>query len=267
MRAQASEHTAACLTALGNLALLGSSSHIRPVIGDGRPSIERTGGISSLYAGSLPGPVMGGAMDTWAKYDAERGALCDDLAGLEAGQWDAQSLCEQWKVRHVVAHLAKGGDVKPAELIVGLVRSGMSFNRYMAQKALADGGASPDSLLEALRATIGVHKTPPVAKPVNMLIDTVCHSADIRRPLRINRSLPEETLVEVADNVRKVGFPLGATKRVAGLRLVATDVAWSAGDGPVVEGPAESLILAVAGRRAGLDGLTGEGAALLSSRM
>ena len=32
-------------------------------------------------------------MDTWDKYDAERAALIEDLAGLEASQWDAQSLC------------------------------------------------------------------------------------------------------------------------------------------------------------------------------
>lgn len=54
---------------------------------------------------------------------------------------------------------------------------------------------------------------------------------------------------------------------MAGLRLVATDVTWSAGDGPVVEGPAESLILAMSGRPAGLDDLTGKGMALLSSRV
>jgi len=42
-------------------------------------------------------------------------------------------------------------------------------------------------------------------------------------------------------------------KLIAALRLVANDVPWSAGDGPLVEGPAESLILVMAGRRAGLD--------------
>lgn len=206
-------------------------------------------------------------MDTWAKYDAERGALCDDLAGLEPGQWDTQSLCERWKVRHVVAHLVVGGDVKPAAAVVGLLKSGMNFNRYMAAQALEAGTASPETLLAGLRASIGRHTTPPMAKPANMLIDTVCHTADIRRPLGIKREAPAETLVESLDSLKDVGFPVGARRRVAGLRLVATDVDWSTGDGPEVEGPAESLLLAMAGRRAGLDDLTGSGAAALASRM
>ena len=204
-------------------------------------------------------------MDTWAKYDAEREAICGDLASLDTGQWDTQSLCDRWKVRHVVAHLAVGGDVKPT-MIIGLVRSGMNFNRFMCDQALQAGAAPPEQLLAGLRASIGKHKAPPGAKPVNMLIDTVCHSADIRRPLGIKRPVAEDTLVEVADAIRKVGFPLGASKRAAGLRLAATDVGWSAGDGPVVEGPAESLILAMGGRRAGLDDLSGDGLAVLSSR-
>jgi uncharacterized protein (TIGR03083 family) len=105
-----------------------------------------------------------------------------------------------------------------------------------------------------------------MAKPIAMLMDTVCHSGDIRRPLGIDRKLPEDTLIEVAENLRNVGFPLKAKQRAAGLRLVATDVAWSAGDGPPVEGPAESLILAMAGRPSALEDLKGEGVTALASR-
>lgn len=206
-------------------------------------------------------------METWARYDAEREALCRDLAALDKSQWDTQSLCSQWKVRHVVGHLVAGSDVGAGAAFIGLLKNGMNFNRYMAREALAAGSASTEELLAALRATVGIHKTPPMAKPVNMLIDTVCHSADIRRPLGINRTLPEKTLVEVADNLKGLGFPLGASKRVGGLRLSATDVTWSTGAGPLVEGPVESLILAMAGRRAGLDDLTGEGSMVLSSRV
>jgi uncharacterized protein (TIGR03083 family) len=205
-------------------------------------------------------------MDTWARYDAERTALVEDLAELEAHQWDAQSLCSKWKVRHVVAHLVYGSEVNSAFLI-GLMKNGMSFNRYMARQALVEGTASPDVLLAGLRATVGIHTTPPLAKPVNMLTDTVCHSADIRRPIGIQRSVPDDTLVEVAEGLKSVGFPLAAKKRIAGLRLAATDVGWSCGAGPEVEGPLESLILAMAGRPAGLEDLTGDGVPLLNARM
>jgi uncharacterized protein (TIGR03083 family) len=205
-------------------------------------------------------------VDTWAKYDAERAALLEDLAGLESSQWDVQTLCSKWQVRHVVAHLVYGSDVNSA-FIIGLVKNGMNFNRYMASQAQAMGAASPDVLLAGLKESIGKHSTPPMAKPVNMLSDTVCHSADIRRPLRIQRSLPDDTLVEVANSLKGIGFPLATKKRIAGLRLVANDVEWSCGTGPEVKGPMESLILAMAGRPAGLEDLTGDGMTLLHSRL
>ena len=36
-------------------------------------------------------------LDVWAAVDQERHALIDDLAGLDDNQWDAQSLCAEWK--------------------------------------------------------------------------------------------------------------------------------------------------------------------------
>ena len=155
-------------------------------------------------------------MDTWAKYDAERGALCDDLAALGASQWDTQSLCDEWKVRDVVAHLVAECDRRTGAMLVGFVRSGLDPNRYIAREALLAGEASPESLLTQLRATIGKRKTPPLAKPMAMLIDTVCHSGDIRRPLGINRKPAEETLVEVAEEMKSANFPLGTKKRITG---------------------------------------------------
>jgi hypothetical protein len=55
-------------------------------------------------------------------------------------------------------------------------------------------------------------------------------------------------------------FPVGGRSRIHGLNLVATDTGWSYGAGPKVSGPAMSLLLAMTGRPAGLDGLTGDGA-------
>jgi hypothetical protein len=65
----------------------------------------------------------------------------------------------------------------------------------------------------------------------------------------------------------KTSFPVGGKKRIAGLRLVSNDTAWSYGEGPEVTGPAMSLLLAMTGRRAGSGDLTGEGAATLHARV
>ena len=214
-----------------------------------------------------PRSVKIGAMDTWERLDTERAALYDDLAGLNSAQWDEQSLCREWKVRHVVAHLIAGTQVKPRKFLVQMIRSGLSFDRAIAKEALDAGAAPPDVLLAAFKAVIGNRSTPPGAKPVTMLSDSFCHAVDIRRPLGLSRAVPEATMREVADYVRGIGTPLGAKKRIAGLRLAATDVAWSTGDGPSVEGPLLSLILAMGGRRSVLADLNGEGLATLQSRV
>jgi hypothetical protein len=69
----------------------------------------------------------------------------------------------------------------------------------------------------------------------------------------------------VADFVQST-FVFGAKKRTAGLTLVASDMAWSHGAGPEVRGPAEALVMAMAGRRVALTDLTGDGLATFTSR-
>jgi hypothetical protein len=54
---------------------------------------------------------------------------------------------------------------------------------------------------------------------------------------------------------------------VAGLKLVATDIDWSGGDGPSIEGVGEALVLAASGRKVALADLSGEGVTILSGRL
>jgi uncharacterized protein (TIGR03083 family) len=206
-------------------------------------------------------------MDTWQAIDEERSALAEDLATFDDSRWETQSLCSEWKVRHVVGHLVGGAEVKTGPFLAGMLRNGMNFNRLMAREGLARGAAPPEELLGQFRKTIGMRRTPPGARPEIMLLDLVCHSGDIRRPTGMTRTVPEATLVKVADTVTGIGFPLHAKKRIDGLRLSATDSNWSAGDGPSVEGPLASLILVIAGRKAPIEDLSGEGAQTLSTRV
>ncbi|MEU7813268.1 maleylpyruvate isomerase N-terminal domain-containing protein [Pseudonocardia sp. NPDC049154] len=120
----------------------------------------------------------------------ERLNLCAYVEELDDAAWRTPSLCTEWTVREVVAHLTT-----------------------------------------TTRATI-----PSVV------------------------ALP--SLVYVAAN-RFLGGP----KRVAGLELVATDAAWSSGEGPAVHGTVADLLLAAAGRPAALTGLSGPGVELLAPRL
>jgi hypothetical protein len=157
--------------------------------------------------------------------------------------------------------------MRTGPVLAGLLKSGMSFSRFMAREGLAIGAAPPGELLRQFRKTIGARRTLPGAASEILLIDVVCHSGDIRRPTGLSRTVPQATLLTVADMVKGIGFPINAKKRIAGLRMSATDADWSAGDGAPVEGPLASLILVMAGRKAPLEDLSGEGTQTLRARM
>ncbi len=92
------------------------------------------------------------------------------------------------------------------------------------------------------------------------------HGQDMCRPLNIERHLPEAHLVPVADFVKNDVHMFGTRKRIAGLRLTASDMDWSHGHGPEVTGPAEALVMVVAGRLVALGDLSGDGKATVASR-
>jgi uncharacterized protein (TIGR03083 family) len=98
------------------------------------------------------------------------------------------------------------------------------------------------------------------------LTDGTIHHQDIRRPLGRPRNIPPERLRVTLDFVR-TALPINAAKRIKGLTLRATDLDWRSGEGPVVEGPAESLLMAIAGRAGIADELAGPGLPTLASRI
>src|SRR3712207_5049545 len=98
----------------------------------------------------------------------------------------------------------------------------------------------------------------PLSGPMDPLMDVVVHAQDIARPLGRRHRTPPDVAVPVLRYLAENRF-MGGPRRVAGLQLVATDADWSTGEGPQVRGPLSDLVLAVAGRPAGLAGLTGPG--------
>ena len=71
----------------------------------------------------------------------------------------------------------------------------------------------------------------------------------------------------VADFYKGSNLVLKAKNRIAGLTLRATDTDWSHGSGPEVAGPMIALLLAMAGRKAALPDLRGDGVETLRARM
>jgi uncharacterized protein (TIGR03083 family) len=98
------------------------------------------------------------------------------------------------------------------------------------------------------------------------LVDGTVHHQDIRRALGYPRAVPVARLERILPLVP--GNPrLGAGRRIKGLRLAATDVAWQHGDGPEVSGTGEALLMAMTGRPAALDELSGPGQPTLAARV
>jgi hypothetical protein len=46
-------------------------------------------------------------LDVWKAIDQEREALVEDMAQIDAVEWDPQSLCADWKVREVVGTVGR----------------------------------------------------------------------------------------------------------------------------------------------------------------
>ena len=96
--------------------------------------------------------------------------------------------------------------------------------------------------------------------------ETLVHGDDIRRPLGISYAYPAACAAAVADSYKATNLVMGSKKRIAGVKLVATDTDWSHGDGPEATGPMMALLMVIAGRKAALADLSGDGVATLSSR-
>lgn len=204
--------------------------------------------------------------DPWALIHAERKATLDDVEGLTEDQWATQSLCTDWTVRDVLAHMTATAKMTPPRLMGKFLASGFNFKAMSAKDVAHERGENSAEALENFRAHIGDTTHPP--GPIDgMVAEAVIHGEDIRRPLGITREYPEAATTNIASFITKSNLLLGGKRRSEGLALKATDASWTLGDGPEVSGPLVSIVLALTGRKAGLDGLEGEGVATLAGRI
>lgn len=123
-------------------------------------------------------------------------------------------------------------------------------------------------IVELLRRWAGSRVAMPRSGYDPVLADLVLHDLDVRIPLGMGRSIPEERLWMTFDHLTTrpgPGFVMGS--RLAGLQLMATDTGWTSGVGAPVRGPAEALLLAIGGRRVAFDELDGDGVPRLRQRV
>jgi uncharacterized protein (TIGR03083 family) len=204
-------------------------------------------------------------MDVWPVIHDERKALAADLRGRTGEEWATPSLCGQWTVRDVLAHMTSTASLTPPAFIAKLAASGFSFNKLQESGVAANRGSSAAQTLSNFEASVTSVKHPP-GPADTWLGETIVHAEDIRRPLGIEHHYPADAVVRIADFFKGSNLLIGSKRRIAGLTLGATDAEWSHGTGPEVSGPILSLVMAMTGRKRPLDDLTGDGVATLRSR-
>jgi uncharacterized protein (TIGR03083 family) len=203
--------------------------------------------------------------DTWSAIHTERAALAADLADLTEERWAAPSLCAEFSVREVLAHLTAAASLNPVRWMAGVIRCRFDFDKQVAMRLAEHLGATPAGTLANFRRVI-TSRTAPPGPTVAWLGEAIVHSEDIRRPLGMVRDYPLEVLTRVAEYYKGSDLIVVAKGRIGGLRLAATDGPFAAGAGPLVSGTTLALIMAMTGRAAYCDELEGDGVATLRER-
>lgn len=212
-----------------------------------------------------------------------RRALAESLDGLRDDQWRGASLCAGWTPAHVLAHQTMPFRITEQDFMAGLQRCGGDFTRYSDEMAEAGSKLPPTELVAVLRENADNPWSPPGGGLAGALCHDVIHGLDISWPAGLAYEIPDQAMTTVLDMMTSplaldqadvdaaevaaaapeasagratiFGFPLD------GIRVLATDLDWSAGDGAELAGVSRDLLPLLAGRRIPRECFHGEGVA------
>src|SRR4051794_30490523 len=121
----------------------------------------------------------------------QRRALADLLAELDENDWERPSLCGQWRVKDVAAHIAL---TPQSPGIVRILAKGLrargdlqAVNRDMA---VAHADRPPTELVAQLRELADSRRKPAITTLDNLLFDTMVHIQDVAVPLGLTAAMP-----------------------------------------------------------------------------
>ena len=173
--------------------------------------------------------------------------LADLLAAAPAETWDAPSLCEKWLVRHVVAHVTMPARLTPEQFGAEMAAAGGDFAVLSDTVAARDGSLPAADLLAQLRSP-GLHAWQPSGGgAAGALSHAVIHSLDVTVALGRPAAAPQAAVTAVLDLITAANgtwFGIDLT----GVRLEATDTAWSWGSGRPVGADSGQLVALLSGR-------------------
>ncbi|MTD17157.1 maleylpyruvate isomerase family mycothiol-dependent enzyme [Nakamurella sp. YIM 132087] len=195
----------------------------------------------------------------------ERARLAADLTGLADDRWTTRSLCGDWTVEQTLAHLTSGASIGTLRWIGSIVGARFDADLHNARRLAEHRGTAPELTLRRYRSIVTSTTVASGHMPA-WLGEIVVHGQDIRHPLGIRTVPSVDASAAVAEFFVSRNFTVNSKKAVTGLSLTATDGPFHHGTGPEVVGPTIALVMAMAGRHAYLDELSGPGLPVLRER-
>jgi uncharacterized protein (TIGR03083 family) len=184
--------------------------------------------------------------ELFAETVAQRTGLVQVLDGLAERDWDQPSLCDNWRIREVVAHITMPYRHSGAAILAAMVRARGKFDLAADRLARRDATEPPSALLDRLRRNVNHRWKPPGGGQLGALSHDVIHGLDITEALDLQPVSPPTRVVEVLSSSKLLrAFNVDLTP----YRLIATDSDYTHGEGRSLRLPAKDLLLVVTGRR------------------
>src|SRR3984957_11130906 len=101
----------------------------------------------------------------WSLAYEERNALAEDLSGLSAEQWRHGTLCGQWDVEEVVAHLTAAASLNQCRWVRSMFGARFRVDVHNQRRLVEHRGITPAETLELFRAIIGSTTAPSAHTP------------------------------------------------------------------------------------------------------
>src|ERR1019366_6089813 len=202
----------------------------------------------------------------WAMMRAERTALAEDLSGLNAEQWRHGTLCGQWDVEEVVAHLTRAASLNQWRWVRSMRGARFRVNGHNQRRMVEHRGSPPAETLDRFCAIIDSTTAPSGHTPAYPGA-VVVHAQDIGQALGIPRTPDVDALTPVADFFARRDFTIASRSTVAGLQLRADDGPFATSTGRLVTRSTLALVMSMAGRAPYIDQLDGPGVPTLRARV
>jgi uncharacterized protein (TIGR03083 family) len=184
------------------------------------------------------------------------------VEGLSEDQLNQQSLCEAWTAQGVLCHVTGFVETPLPKFMWTIAKNKGNFDLASQEMANTQLARPVADVLDSLRTKSTKSAALPTFPEEMTIADTAVHTQDIRRPLGLEGSLDEDTVTTGLDFIttHKLGTTLIQNRPpLDGVKMVATDMDWSFGDGAEISGTGEALLMALANRPSALDDLSGPG--------